>query len=231
VIPLEKNILIIEDELTLLNIVSAYFEKAGYKVYKAENGLDGLEIYKTKQIDVICCDVMMPLIDGWQVVQSVRQTSDIPIVLMTALDSEVDQLKGYKLNIDDYVTKPFSPSVLVAKVNRLTSKDNSHNNTNKNSIKYEGLEVNFSSRKCMVNNQEIHLSKTEFDLLAYLIKNADIVIDRVTILDEDWGMNVYVEERVVDTNIKVLRKRLKEYGSFIKTVFGVGYKFEYEKTK
>lgn len=224
------SILIVEDELALLNILSAYFTNDGFEVHLAEDGLHALQIFKNNKIDIVCCDVMMPNIDGWQVAKSIRQQSNIPIVFMTALSSEEDQLKGYNLDIDDYITKPFSPTILVAKVKRLLSRLSQLEDTSSKSavFTYEEMKVDFSSRTCYVSQQEVHLSKTEFDLLEFLIKNHNIAIDRVTILDEVWGMDVYVEERVVDTNIKVLRKKLGHYGTLIKTVFGIGYKFYVE---
>lgn len=225
-----KTILIVEDELSLLTILDAYFKKSGYNTYTATNGLEGLELFRKHEIDVLCCDVMMPIIDGWEVSKSVRQSSDIPIVLMTALDSEEDQLTGYNLDIDDYVTKPFSPSILVAKVNKLVTRYKRDKSPLKQkNIKFGELEINLLSRNISINQKSIRLSKTEFDLLEYLVKNEGIAINRVTILDEVWGMDVYVEERVVDTNIKVLRKRLMDYGKNIKTVFGIGYMFEYDE--
>ena len=223
------TVLIIEDELSLQTIVAAYFKKSGYTVLTASDGLEGLEKFRLNNIDVICCDVMMPNVNGWNVVKSVRQTSDVPIIMMTALDSEKDQLYGFNLEVDNYITKPFSPAVLVAKVNNILKRvSSSTKEKNLNSYKVENLLIQFDSRVVKIDDNEIHLSKTEFDLLSFIIKNKGIVLDRVTILDEVWGMDVYVEERVVDTNIKVLRKKLEDYGKYIKTVFGVGYKYEDE---
>ena len=223
------TVLIIEDELSLQSIVAAYFKKSDYNVITASDGLEGLEKFRLNNVDIICCDVMMPNINGWNVVKSVRQSSNVPIIMMTALDSERDQLYGFDLEIDDYISKPFSPAVLVAKVNNILKRLNSKQpNKTINSYKVDNFEVLFDSRLVKIQGNEIHLSKTEFDLLSFMIKNKGIVLDRVTILDEVWGMDVYVEERVVDTNVKVLRKKLKEFGKNIKTVFGIGYKYEDE---
>lgn len=223
------TILIIEDELSLQNIISAYFKKSNYNVLTASNGLEGLEVFRKNQIDIICCDVMMPAINGWDVVKSIRQNSNVPILMMTALDSERDQLKGFALEVDDYITKPFSPAVLVAKVNNLMKRMKSiPSNIHGNILQFNTLILNIDAREIKIDGKQIHVSKTEFDLLKYMMENKGIVLDRVTILDEVWGMDVYVEERVVDTNIKVLRKKLGSYGANIKTVFGVGYKFDEE---
>ncbi len=223
------TVLIIEDELSLQNIVAAYFRKNNFKVITASDGLQGLEKFRLNNVDIICCDVMMPNINGWDVVKSIRQNSDVPIIMMTALDSERDQLFGFNLDIDDYVTKPFSPAVLIAKTNSVLKRYHASTSLlSKNIIDLGILNINIDSRVVKVSNEIIHLSKTEFDLLIFLIKNKGIVLDRVTMLDEVWGLDVYVEERVVDTNIKVLRRKLGDSGKYIQTVFGVGYKFDNE---
>jgi two-component system response regulator VanR len=223
------TILIIEDELSLQNIIAAYFRKNNFKVLTASDGLQGLEKFRNNNIDVVCCDVMMPNINGWDVVRSIRQGSDIPIIMMTALDSEKDQLFGFDLDIDDYVTKPFSPAVLVAKTNSVLKRyRNSKTSSIRNIIEIGNLNINIDSRVVKIDNDSVKLSKTEFDLLGFFVKNQNIALDRVTILDEVWGLDVYVEERVVDTYIKVLRKKLGVAGKYIKTVFGIGYKFDDE---
>ena len=225
-----KKVLIIEDELSLQNIIAAYFRKNEYEVIVASDGLEGLEAFRSNKIDIVCSDIMMPNIDGWQVVKSIRQTSSIPIILMTALDSELDQLKGFDLLVDDYVTKPFSPSVLVAKANSILRRSDAQSQTQSSvRIELKSLSMNFDSRDVKVEDVKIKLSKTEFDLLSFFVKNQNIALDRVTILDEVWGLDVYVEERVVDTYIKVLRKKLGIAGKYIKTVFGIGYKFTIEE--
>ncbi|XMB66960.1 response regulator transcription factor [Mycoplasmatota bacterium zrk1] len=224
---MEKNILIVEDELSLQNILEVYFKKEGFTVIKASDGLKALEQFELYSIDIACVDVMIPHINGFEVVKSIRQKSDIPILMMTALSSEENQLKGYGLDIDDYVTKPFSPTILVAKVKSILKRYNDKQvKSNLQNHQLGLLEINFQSRVVAVENNVIELSKTEFDLLAYFIKNKGIVIDRVTFLDEIWGMDVYVEDRIVDTFIKTLRKKLGPASKYIKTVFGVGYKFE-----
>lgn len=222
-----KTVLLIEDELSLQNILAAYFKKNEFNVICASDGLDGLEKFRTNKIDIVCSDVMMPNIDGWEVVRSIRQYSNIPVILMTALDSELDQLKGFDLQVDDYVTKPFSPSILIAKVNSILRRASSSTISADKSMNYsiKDLSINFESRDVKVSNKTLKLSKTEFDLLSFFVKNQNIALDRVTILDDVWGLDVYVEERVVDTYIKVLRKKLGESGKYIKTVFGIGYKF------
>ncbi len=224
---MEKTILIVEDELSLQNILEVYFKKEGFSVVKASDGLEALEKFELYSIDIACIDIMIPHIDGYEVVKSIRQKSDMPILMMTALSSEENQLKGYGLDIDDYVTKPFSPTILVAKVKSILKRYSEKQVRNDIQNHQLGLmEINFQSRIIKVDGSDIDLSKTEFDMLAYFIKNKGIVIERVTFLDEIWGMDVYVEDRIVDTFIKTLRKKLGPASKYIKTVFGVGYKFE-----
>lgn len=224
---MNKTILLVEDELALLKILEVYFNKEGFKVLKAENGLQALEQFEMHEIDIACIDVMIPFINGFEVVEAIRQKSDMPILMMTALTSEENQIKGYKLDIDEYVPKPFSPTILVAKVHSIL-KRYSDSVRKDNHINYEigKLEINFDKREVLVESERIELSKTEFNLLEYMIKHQGVAIDRVTFLDEIWGMDVYVEDRVVDTFIKTLRKKLKNASPYIKTVFGIGYKFE-----
>lgn len=224
---MNKTILLVEDELSLLKILEVYFNKEGFKVLKAENGLQALELFEMHEIDIACIDVMIPFINGFEVVKAIRQKSNMPIIMMTALTSEENQLKGYQLDIDEYVPKPFSPTILVAKVNSILKRyaESVRPDTHVN-YKIGILEINFDKREVVVEGEEIELSKTEFNLLEYMIKHQGIAIDRMTFLDEVWGMDVYVEDRVVDTFIKTLRKKLKNASSYIKTVFGIGYKFE-----
>lgn len=223
------TVLIVEDEYSLQNIIAAYFRKSNYKVITASDGLEGLEKFESNQIDIICCDVMMPNINGWDLVKSIRQKSNVPIIMMTALSSDENKLKGYGLQVDDYITKPFSPAVLVAKVDVLLKRYFNVLSSNSNLVSVGDISINFSSRVIRNLDDDLSLSKTEFDLMSFFIKNQGIALDRVTILDEVWGMDVYVEERVVDTYVKVLRKKLGDSGKYIKTVFGIGYKFEVPK--
>jgi DNA-binding response OmpR family regulator len=222
-----KRILLVEDELALLRIIETFFTRAGFDVKTASDGLMALTMFQQHQFDVACVDVMLPHIDGFEVVRAMRQQTDMPIILVTALSSEENQLKGYGLDIDDYVTKPFSPSVLVAKVESILKRRQSLNIIS-SSPNYDvgDLSIHFDKRQVFVKQKEVLLSKKEFDLLAYMIKHPGIAIDRSTFLDEVWGMDVYVEDRIVDTFIKQLRQKLGPSGSAIQTVRGIGYRFE-----
>lgn len=221
----QKSILIIEDELTILRVVKAYFQKDGYITYTADNGFDGLSIFNKEKIDVVCLDIMMPKIDGWTVAKTIRETSNIPIIMMTALSAEEDMLKGYKLKVDDYIVKPFSPKVLVAKVNNLLSRLQIEVKEAPSTLEAGAVKVDLDAHKVYIDNEEKTLSKTEFELLAYFIKNSGKICSRETLLDDVWGYEIYVEDRIVDTYIKNLRKYLGDH-KYIKTIFGVGYRFE-----
>ncbi|WP_008824862.1 response regulator transcription factor [Haloplasma contractile] len=220
------KVLIIEDEKQLQNVVTAYFKKEGFNVDNAYDGLEGINLFKINQYNCICVDVMMPKLDGWEVVKQIREESDVPIVMLTALSSDQDALKGYSLKVDDYIPKPFSPPLLIAKVKNIVERYEGNLNNNKNVITINQLKIDVESREVFVKDKLIDLSKTEFDLLVYLITNKNIALTREQILDSVWGYDKDALERVVDTFIKTLRKKLgSPYATYIKTVFGVGYKF------
>ena len=221
-----KQILLVEDELSLLKIEEAYFKKHGFDVITATDGITALEKFNQHAFDVVCVDVMLPHIDGFEVVKAIRQHSQIPIIMVTALSSEENQLKGYGLQIDDYVTKPFSPSVLVAKVDSVLRRyERQQISEQSPNYKIGRLEIHFDKRLIKVDGHEVILSKKEFDILEYMIKHQDIAIDRNTFLDEIWGMDVYVEDRIVDTFIKTLRQKLGPAKDYVQTVHGIGYRF------
>lgn len=220
-----KRILIVEDELTILRVLNAYFSKDGYQTYTAEDGKKALEIFNSTDVDIICLDIMMPEIDGWTVAKTIREKSNVPIIMMTALSAEEDMLKGYKLKVDDYIVKPFSPKVLVAKVNNLLARTKIDEPDEPTTLIAGALKIDLESHKVFIDDIEKELSKTEFDLLSYLVKNEGKICSRDVLLDDVWGYNVYVDDRIVDTYIKNLRKYLSNH-KYIKTVFGVGYRFE-----
>ena len=224
---INKNILLAEDEPTISRLVRTYFEKDGYTVYTAQNGEDAIKIFKEVKIDLVCLDVMMPIMDGFEVTKIIRASSDVPIIIMTALQSEEDILKGYSLHIDDYITKPFNPKVLLAKVNNLMLRINKEN-TIKMEYKIGELSFDFINNEVSLDGKALDLTKTEFKMLAFLAKNNNKVCSRDLLLDEVWGMDVYVDDRIVDAYIKKLRKIIAPK-KYIKTVFGVGYRFNIDE--
>lgn len=219
----KNNILIVEDETNILRIISNYFKKANYEVYEATNGEEALNIFFNTNLDIIVLDIMIPKIDGFEVARRIRSTSNIPIIAMTALSEEQDMITGYNLKLDDYVVKPLKPKILVMKVNNLLARLKEPESMKQN-YKIGNIELDFGGFKAYLDGIDLNLSKTEFKLLAYLIKNKNRACSRTLLLDEIWGMEVYVDSRIVDTYIKSLRKALKPY-EYIKTIFGLGYMF------
>jgi two-component system response regulator VanR len=224
---LDKTILLAEDEPTIARLVKTYFEHDGYTVYTATNGEEAVKIFKEIKIDLVCLDVMMPKMDGFEATKIIRSSSDVPIIIMTALQSEEDILKGYSLHIDDYITKPFNPKVLLAKVNNLMLRMDKESSL-KMDYKIGDLSFDFINNEVKLDEKKLELTKTEFSMLAFLAKNNNKVCSRQLLLDEVWGVDVYVDDRIVDAYIKKIRKQIlpKKY---IKTVFGVGYRFSIEE--
>lgn len=218
-----KTILLAEDEPSIARVVKTYFEHDGYNVYHAANGEEALTLFKEVNFDLLVLDIMMPKVDGFEVIKVIRASSDVPIIVMTALQSEEDMLKGYSLHIDDYVTKPFNPKILVAKVNNLLMRIKQQNSIMME-YKIGELSFDFINNEVKMNDKVLDLTKTEFKMLAFLAKNNNKVCSRDLLLDEVWGVDVYVDDRIIDAYIKKLRKIIAPK-KYIKTVFGTGYRF------
>lgn len=221
---MSKNILIIEDELRIRFLLRDYFSKEGFNIIEAEDGDLGLKAFQSNKVDLILLDIMMPNIDGITVLQTIRKVSNVPIILLTAKSEEDDKLFGYEVGADDYMTKPFSPKILIAKVKALLKRTSQNKSNVEND--FNGLTINKLSHEVKINNEIINLSPKEFELLTYLADNKGIALSRDTILDKVWGIDYYGDIRTVDTNIKRLREKLKEKSSYIITVRGSGYRFE-----
>ncbi len=224
----KTTILIIEDEPTINRIVSNYFLKEKYNVLSALDGFKGLQLFSKNKVDIVCLDIMMPNINGWDVAVTIRETSNVPIIMMSALSEEEDILKGYSLKVDDYITKPFNPKILVAKVRNLLDRINNPKFSNQTSglLAVNDIKMDLDTHRVYIDTIEVELSKTEFDLLKYFLEHQGKICSRNLLLDEVWGVDVYVEDRIVDTYVKKLRKYLGNKSHYIKTVFGVGYRFE-----
>lgn len=228
---MRKQILIVEDEIRMRMLLKDYFEKEDFEILEADNGITALNIFKNNEnsISLIILDLMMPLMDGFTLCKSIREISYIPIIILTARSSDDDKLLGYDLGADDYVTKPFSPKILVAKAKALLKRSTSLE-TNKITYKnIQGLIINTASHEVYVDEEEIYLTPNEYNLLLYLVQNQGVSLSRDKILDNVWGIDYYGDPRTVDTTIKRLREKLKEKSSFISTVRGSGYKFEVKK--
>lgn len=226
---MNKTILIVDDEERMRILIEAYLKKEGFNVLQAENGEEALEVFKENVIELIVLDVMMPVKDGWTTCLELRKSSNVPILMLTAKSEDEDQLLGFKLGIDSYVTKPFSPKVLIAKIKALINRAYPKENGNQDENSYDGLYINEQFHQVKIEGEEIYLSPKEFELLCYFIRNKDIVLSREKILDAVWGLDYFGDLRTVDTHIKRLREKLGEKAYLIATVRGTGYKFEVKK--
>jgi len=218
-----KSILIADDEPRMIKLVSDFLKKDGYNVFIAENGRQALDIFNDRHIDLVILDVMMPEYDGWAVCREIRKTSRVPIIMLTARSGESDELFGFELGADEYVTKPFSPKILVARVQALLRRTAENKNPG---ISLQGLEIDINGRSVIVDGLALELSLKEFELLLYLVNNQGKALNRDQILNAVWDYNYFGDARTVDTHIKKLRQKLGDKGSFIKTMRGLGYKFE-----
>ncbi|MCP1124411.1 response regulator transcription factor [Bacillus sp. 3103sda1] len=224
---MNKTVLLVEDERRLREIVSDYFRNEGFEVIEAEDGKKALERFAEHTVDLIILDIMLPEIDGWSVCRRVRKESAVPIIMLTARSDEDDTLLGFELGADEYVTKPFSPKILVARAKTLLKRaDGALGQAEENILSLAGIDVNRLSRTVMVDDEEITLTHKEFELLVYLMENKGIVLSRQHLLDQLWGYDYYGDDRTVDTHIKKLRNKLGDKATHIGTVIRVGYKFE-----
>ncbi|MFA9397781.1 MAG: response regulator transcription factor [Clostridiaceae bacterium] len=222
---MEKSILIVDDEMRMRKLISDYFKREGFNIYEAENGLDALEKFKKYVFDLIILDIMMPYMDGYDVCKEIRKTSNVPIIFLTAKGEEDDKLLGYALDADDYVTKPFSPKVLVAKSKAILKRDTIPNK-NRTLLDRGGISIDTASHRVFVEKNEVNLSPKEYQILLYFIKNEDIVLSREKLLDSLWGYDYDGDLRTVDTHVKRLREKLGNFSNLIATVRGSGYRFE-----
>lgn len=223
---MERNILIIEDEIRIRILLRDYLKRDGFNVIEASDGDEGINAFQNNSIDLILLDIMMPRVDGITVLETIRNVSDVPIILLTAKSQEEDKLFGYELGADDYITKPFSPKVLIAKVKALLKRTSDGGNSFSSAKDFNGLSINKLAHEVKVNGTALNLSPKEFELLVYLTDNIGISLTRDTILDNVWGIDYYGDLRTVDTNVKRLREKLGSKANYIITVRGSGYKFE-----
>ena len=222
------KILVIDDESRMRKLVRDFLTKKGYEVLEASNGEEAMEIfYEDKEIDLLILDVMMPKMDGWEVCREVRKTSKVPIIMLTAKDDERDELLGFELGVDEYVTKPFSPKILVARVEAILRRSSVGNDSGV--IMAGDITMNKSAHEVFVGDEPIELSYKEFELLAYFIDNQGIALSRERILNNVWNYDYFGDARTIDTHVKKLRNKLGERGEYIKTIWGMGYKFEVSK--
>lgn len=223
---MSKRILVIEDDIDIQNIIKTFLENAGYTIITANDGLDGIEKFKKQQFDLILLDILMPKIDGFVVCEMIRNESNIPIIILTALDEETDQVKGFELKVDDYITKPFSTIVLLKRVEAVLRRigDKEENHEDREFLLYRDINIDVEGYKVFVNGKKIELTAREFEVLKELIEHKGRVLTRENLINSLWKYDFLGDERVVDTHIKNLRKKLDV--DYIETIRGVGYRID-----
>lgn len=223
---MKRRVLIVEDEELMREVVRDYFDHAGYETCEAGTGTEALEKMEESDFDLVLLDIMLPEVDGLSVLRQIRKSNQVPVILITARSDEEDKLVGYEMGADDYMTKPFSPKVLLAKANALLKRASGNVCTQNGIISACGIEVNEHSHTVALDGAYIELTPKEFELLVYFMNNRGLVLSRDQLLSKVWGYDYFGDLRTVDTHIKKLRAKLGEKACHIKTLIKAGYKFE-----
>ena len=219
------KILVVDDESRMRKLVKDFLIKSNYDVLEAGDGEEAEQIFfREKDIALIILDVMMPKLDGWQVCEDIRAYSKVPIIMLTARADEKDELKGFELGVDEYVSKPFSPKILVARVEAILRRTNQA--AKAEVLSYGGIEVDKSAHQVFIDGQPVELSYKEFELLSYFVENKGIALSRERILNSVWNYDYFGDARTIDTHVKKLRSKMGAKGDMIKTIWGMGYKLE-----
>ena len=222
------KILVVDDESRMRKLVRDFLERAGFQVLEAGDGMEALDLfYEDQGISLIILDVMMPKMDGWEVCREIRKESKVPIIMLTARGEERDELNGFELGVDEYISKPFSPKILVARVNALLRRTSGLSMDQ--TIAAGGIEIDKAAHIVKIGGNMIDLSFKEFELLTYFIENQGIALSREKILNNVWNYDYFGDARTIDTHVKKLRNKLGEKGEYIRTIWGMGYKFEVTK--
>lgn len=222
------KILVVDDESRMRKLVKDFLTKKGFAVIEAGDGEEAVDkFFEEKDIALIILDVMMPKMDGWQVCREIRQYSKVPIIMLTAKSDEKDELQGFDLGVDEYITKPFSPKILVARVEAILRRSNVL--AADDTMEAGGIELNKAAHEVLIDGKSVELSYKEFELLAYFMSNQGVALSRERILNNVWNYDYFGDARTIDTHVKKLRSKMGEKGDYIKTIWGMGYKFEAEK--
>lgn len=223
----KTKILVVDDESRMRKLVKDFLARQGYTVLEAADGMEAMDyFYADKDIALIILDVMMPRMDGWQVCREIRMHSKVPIIMLTARSEERDELQGFDLGVDEYISKPFSPKILVARVEAILRRTQGSGNTDE--ISAGGIVVDKAAHTVMSDGSPVDLSFKEFELLTYFMENQGIALSREKILNNVWNYDYFGDARTIDTHVKKLRSKLGDKGEYIKTIWGMGYKFEVE---
>ncbi len=222
----QVKVLVVDDESRMRKLVHDFLAKRGYTVLEAEDGEKAIDIFfddQNKGIALIILDVMMPKMDGWEVVREIRQYSKVPIIMLTAKSEERDELQGFDLGVDEYISKPFSPKILMARVEAILRRANS---ALEETIEIGGITLDHEAHQVKIDGEPIELSVKEFELLEYFVTNKGIALSREKILNNVWNYDYFGDARTIDTHVKKLRSKMGDKGEYIKTIWGMGYKFE-----
>ena len=222
---MNNYILVVDDESRMRKLIKDFLAAKGYSILEAEDGEKALQVFEqnSEKISLILLDVMMPKLDGWSVLRQIRQTSKVPIIMLTARGEEQDELFGFELGVDEYISKPFSPKILVARVEAILKRTQGNTKEIKDC---GGIEIDKEGRTVTVDGKMLELSLREYELLVYLVENENIALSRDKILNNVWNYDYYGDSRTIDSHIKKIRHKLGKKGKYIKTIRGVGYKFE-----
>lgn len=222
----KMKIMVVDDESRMRKLVKDFLVRSNYEVIEAGDGEEAIDLFfQDKDIDLILLDVMMPKLDGWQVCREIRQFSKVPIIMLTAKSDERDELLGFELGVDEYISKPFSPKILVARVEAILRRTNA---VDTQKVEIGGIVLNQAAHEVKIDGSSIDLSYKEFELLAYFIKNQGVALSRENILNNVWNYDYFGDARTIDTHVKKLRSKMGQKGNYIKTIWGMGYKFEVE---
>lgn len=221
----DMTILVVDDEQRMRKLIKDFLVKENYKVLEAVDGEDAIEVFleKKNKINLVLLDVMMPKVDGWTVLREIRKESNIPVIMLTARGEEQDELFGFELGVDEYISKPFSPKVLVARIGAILKRINGEKKKLKN---YDGIVLDEEGRTVFVDGKQVELSLREYELLKYLLENEKVALSRDKILNNVWNYDYYGDSRTIDSHIKKIRRKLGKKGRYIETIRGIGYKFE-----
>ncbi len=221
------KILIVDDEERIRDIIKEYLDFENFEYDEAADGIEAIEKIKSNEFNGVILDIMMPKVDGFTVLREIRKFTQVPVIMLSARGEEYDKLFGFEMGVDDYITKPFSPKELVARIKAVLKRTNC-SDKNSNILKIQGVEIDENGRKVLVDGEIVNLTPKEFDLLVYMIKNKGVVLSREKILEKIWGYEFFGDDRTVDTHIKMLRNSLGPYRDYIKTIWSIGYKLEVE---
>ena len=223
----DLKILVVDDESRMRKLVKDFLNRAGYQVLEAGDGEEAVDVFfSTKGIDLLVLDVMMPRMDGWEVVREIRKVSEVPIIMLTAKDQENDELQGFDLGVDEYISKPFSPKILVARIEAILRRTRQQDGE---VLKAGVIVLDEAAHMVTIDDKSIDLSIKEFELLSYFMKNEGRALTRENILNQVWNYDYFGDARTIDTHVKKLRNKMGSKGAYIRTIWGMGYKFEVQE--